>query len=134
MRACKKWRTSVTEEQPYSMLKQRLLASHHLTGFQRAKKLFQMLALGAGKPSDLMATMLEICPRGEERTELFACLFLQRLPREIRVLLSEVDHKDQKALASQADRHWGLHESPAAVMPVMEDSTAEEIINAVRAD
>jgi hypothetical protein len=125
---------AVPEEQPYSVLKQRLLALHQLTGFQRAEKLFQMPALGTGKPSDLMAAMLEICPRGEERKELFACLFLQRLPREIRVLLSEVDNKDPKALAARADRHWGLHESPASIMPVMEDSTAEENVNAVRAD
>jgi hypothetical protein len=122
------------EEEQYNVLKQRLLASHQLTGFQRAEKLFQMPTLGARKPSDLMAAMLEICPRGEEKTELFACLFLQRLPREIRVLLSEVDHKDPKALAAQADRHWGLHESPAAaVMPVLAESAGmEDGINAVR--
>jgi hypothetical protein len=125
------------EEEPYTVLKQRLMASHQLTGYQRAEKLFQMPVLGARKPSDLMAAMLEVCPRGEEKTELFACLFLQRLPREIRVLLSEADHKDPKALAAQADRHWGLHESPAAIMPVvgMELCGApEEAINAVRPD
>jgi hypothetical protein len=123
------------EEQPYSTLKQRLMASHQLTGFQRAEKLLQMPALGSGKPSDLMAAMLEVCPRGEEKSEIFACLFLQRLPREIRILLSEVDHKDPKALAAQADRHWGLHESPAAVMPVVADlPEAGESVNAVRAD
>jgi hypothetical protein len=105
---------------PYTTLKQRLLASHQLTAFQ---------------PSDLMAAMLEICPRGEERTELFACLFLQRLPREIRVLLSNVDHKDPKALAAQADSHWGLHESQAPLMPVLADQEGpEESLNAVRSD
>jgi hypothetical protein len=120
---------------PYTTLKQRLLASHQLTAFQRAEKLFQMPSLGARKPSDLMAAMLEICPRGEERTELFACLFLQRLPREIRVLLSNVDHKDPKALAAQADSHWGLHESQAPLMPVLADQEApEESLNAVRSD
>jgi hypothetical protein len=126
------------EEEPYTVLKQRLMASHQLTGYQRAEKLFQMPVLGARKPSDLMAAMLEICPRGEEKTELFACLFLQRLPREIRVLLSEVDHKDPKALAAQADRHWGLHETLAAIMPLvgMEQlcGAPEEAINAVRTD
>jgi hypothetical protein len=82
-----------------------------------------------------MAAMLEICPRGEERTELFACLFLQRLPREIRVLLSNVDHKDPKALAAQADSHWGLHESQAPLMPVLADQEGpEESLNAVRSD
>jgi hypothetical protein len=73
------------DEEPYTVLKQQLMASHQLTGYQRAEKLFQMPVLGARKPSDLMAAMLKICQRGEEMTELFACLFLQQLPREIRV-------------------------------------------------
>jgi hypothetical protein len=32
---------------------------------------------------------------------LFACIFLQQLPREIRVLLANVDHKDLKALVDK---------------------------------
>ncbi len=67
-----------------------------------------MPALGSRKPSDLMAAMLETCPRGEEKSNLFACIFLQRLPREIRVLLANVDHKDPKALATSADELWAL--------------------------
>jgi hypothetical protein len=51
----------------YDTIKQRLLASHQMTGFQRAERLFAMPALGARKPSELMAEMLEICPRGKER-------------------------------------------------------------------
>ena len=54
----------------------------------------------------MMAAMLETCPRGEEKTDLFACIFLQRLPGEIRVVLVRVDHKDPKALAMQADELW----------------------------
>jgi hypothetical protein len=49
---------------PYSAIKGRLLSSHQMTGNQRAEKLFNMPALGSRKPSDLMAAMLEICPRG----------------------------------------------------------------------
>ncbi len=55
--------------------------------------------------------MLETCPRGEEKTNLFACIFLQRLPREIRVLLANADHKDPKTLATQADELWALHDT-----------------------
>jgi hypothetical protein len=63
-----------------------------------------------------------------------ACLFLQRLSHEIHVLLSEVDHKDPKAMATQADHHWGLYESPAAaVIPMMSDPAGiKDGINAVR--
>jgi hypothetical protein len=52
------------DQEPYTTLKQRLMALHQLTGFQRAEKLLQMPPLGARKPSDLMAAMLEVCPRG----------------------------------------------------------------------
>jgi hypothetical protein len=117
----------------YQTLKDRLLASHQLTGYQRAEKLFAMPALGARKPSDLMAAMLEVCPRGEEKTELFACLFLQRLPRELRILLARADHKDPKKLADEADNLWGMHVAPAgqlAAMAVTEEPEAS--IAAVR--
>jgi hypothetical protein len=67
---------------PYSAIKGWLLSSHQMKGYQRAEKLFSMPALGSRNPSDLIAAMLEICPRGEEKTDLFACLFLQKLPRE----------------------------------------------------
>ncbi len=80
-----------------------------LSDFQKAERLFQMPALGGRKPSELMAAMLETCLRGEEKTNLFACIFLQPLPREIRVLLARADHKDLKTLATQADELWALH-------------------------
>jgi hypothetical protein len=63
-----------------------------------------MLALGSRKQSEMMGVMLEDCPRGEEKTNLTACIFLQRLlPREIRVLLAKADRKALKTLATQAD-------------------------------
>jgi hypothetical protein len=70
-----------------------------------------MPALGGCKPSELMAAKLDTCPRGEEKTNLFACIFLQRLPREIRVLLAKADHKDPKTLATQADELWAVHDT-----------------------
>jgi hypothetical protein len=98
-------------ETPYDDIMQQLVASHQLSGFQKAERLFQMPALGGHKPSELMAAMWETCPRGEEKTNLFACIFLQRLPREIRVLLAKADHKDPKTLATQADELWALHDN-----------------------
>jgi hypothetical protein len=119
----------------YDTIKQRLLASHQMTGFQRAERLFAMPALGARKSSELIAETLEICPRGEEKTELFACLFLQRLLREIRVLLARVDHKDPKELAEQADHFWGLHDTPAKIATVTVSGGGggeEQLVAAVR--
>jgi hypothetical protein len=65
--------------------------------------------IGSRKPSKMMAAMLKVCPGGTEITNLFACLFLQRLPRELRVLLAQVHHRILKlSLAQQVDELWAL--------------------------
>jgi hypothetical protein len=79
-----------------------------------------------------MSQMLEICPRGEEKSHLFACLFLRRLRREIRVLLTKVHHKDPKALAKQADELWAQHAHDSVVAAVQEMSVDEPAINALK--
>jgi hypothetical protein len=117
----------------YETLKNRLLASHQLTRYQRAERLFAMPDLGGHRPSDLMAAMLEVCPRGEEKTDLFACLFLQRLPRELRILLARADHKDPKALADHADELWAYHAAPAAQLAQLSvGAEPEAVVAAVR--
>jgi hypothetical protein len=96
-----------------------------------------MPPLGSRKPSKMMVTMLETCPRGEEKTNLFACIFLQRLPREIRVLLARVDHKDPKELAKQADELWALHDTKGGggggIAAVQQDCVEGDFVAAVRA-
>ncbi len=69
----------------------------------------KLLPLGDRKPSVKLAEMLEYCPAGESATAVFAYLFLQRLPREIRVLLSEDDPADMRAIADKADRLIAMH-------------------------
>ena len=51
-----------------------------------------------------MSDMLELCPPTQHNNVFFAVLFLQRLPREIRVLLTHEDHTDLRRLAAHADR------------------------------
>jgi hypothetical protein len=114
----------------YETLKNRLRASHQLTRYQRAKWLFAMPELGSRRPSDLMAAMLEVCPRGKEKTDLFACLFLQRLPRELRILLARADHKDPKALADHADELWAYHTAQLAQLSV--GAAPEAAVAAIR--
>ncbi len=110
------------------------MATHQLSDFQKAEKLFLMQSLGGRKPSEMMAAMLEVCPRGEEKTNLFACLFLQRLPREIRVLLARVDHKDPKALAQQADELWALHDGRSETVAAVQLEFGDgEMVAALRA-
>ncbi len=52
--------------QPYSFLKDKLLAAHQHTDYQRIAHRHKMGPLGARKPSKLLASMLEVCPRGHE--------------------------------------------------------------------
>jgi hypothetical protein len=73
------------------------------------EKMMRLPPLGDRKPSVMLAEMLEFCPAGEATTAVFAFLFLQRLPREIRVLLSEDDPADMRAIAEKADRLIAIH-------------------------
>ncbi len=118
-------------ETPYDDIRQRLVASH-----QKAERLFQMPALGGRKPSEMMAAMLETCPRGEEKTNLFACIFLQRLPREIRVLLAKADHKDPKTPATQADELWALHDTSngGGGVAAVQESSDSDFVAAISGD
>jgi hypothetical protein len=119
---------SEPSETPYDDIKQRLVASHQLSDFQKAERLFQMPVLGGRKPTELMAAMLETCPRGEEKTNLFACIFLQRLPREIRVLLAKADHKDPKTLATQADELWALHDNNGGGVAAVQENPEADFV------
>jgi hypothetical protein len=121
-------------ETPYDDIKQRLVASHQLSDFQKVKRLFQMPALGGRKPSELMAAMLETCPRGKEKTNLFACIFLQRLPREIQVLLAKADHKDLKMLATQADELWALHDNNGGGMAAVQENPEADFVATISGD
>jgi hypothetical protein len=66
---------------------------------------------GDRKPSGVLAEMLEYCPAGESSAAVFAFLYLQWLPREIRVLFSENDSADMRAIVEKADRLIAMHVS-----------------------
>jgi hypothetical protein len=88
--------------------------------------------LGGRKPSGLLAVMLELCPRGHETSPFFGYLFLQCLPREIRVLLAEEDMADMRALAKKADRFMAIHapqshDSTVAAMAASPDSEDDTV-------
>jgi hypothetical protein len=67
-------------ENPYMELRRRLLAAHQLTDIQRVEQLHNLPPLGSQKPSELLAEMLRLCPRGQENNAFFNCLFLNRWP------------------------------------------------------
>ena len=89
---------------PYTELRRRLLSAHQLTNIQRVEQLFSLPPLAAQKPSELLAEMLRLCPRGQENNAFFKYLFLNKLPRELRILLLEADKPDKQALGARADR------------------------------
>jgi hypothetical protein len=63
-----------------------------LTDYQRIAALHKMEPLGGRMPSELLASMLELCPRGHETSIFFTHLLLERLPAELRITLGEDDH------------------------------------------
>jgi hypothetical protein len=100
-------------QNPYTELRRRLLAAHQLTDIQRVEQLFNLPPLEAQKPSELLAEMLSLCPRGQENNTFFNCLFLNKLPRELRILLSEGEMADKQALGARADL-FAAHNSKQA--------------------
>ena len=89
---------------PYEELRHHLTSHHELTDFEKVEKITTGEPLGARKPSEMLAAMMEFCPRGEEKSVFMSYFFLQRLPTEIRVLLAEDDHTDLRTLATRADK------------------------------
>jgi hypothetical protein len=93
------------------------------------ERIVQAEPLGGRKPSELLASMMEFCPRGEERSAFMAYHFLNRLPSELRVLLAEDDHQDLRALAARADKLVAHQQQRAVVATVAQP---EPTVNAVR--
>jgi hypothetical protein len=121
------------DDQPVdAQLRAALLTSHTMSDYQRVELLSRVEPLGGHKPSDLLAVMLELCPRGHETSPFFGYLFLQRLPREIRVLLAEEDVADMRALTEKADRFMAIqapqsHDSTVAAMAASPDSEDDTV-------
>ena len=119
-------------ENPYTTLKAVLLKSHQLTDFKRVEKLHQLEPLGGRKPSELLAIMLEICPRGQDTSLFFQYLFLQRLPRELRIMLAEDDHADLRKTAEKADNLWAIHAKQSHdVVAAVEPEADSDIVAAI---
>jgi hypothetical protein len=130
--------TDPPEDDPYQQLKDRLCQSHQLTKFQRVEKLHQLDSLGGRKPSEFLHEMAELCPTRHEDSPFFLFLFMQRLPKELRIVLGEVDdHEDIRAMAAKADKLWSLHNHQqhgvvASVDPGPSSSQPPATIAAVR--
>ncbi len=92
-----------------------------LSDQEKMDALFQLGPLRDRKPSQLLASMLSVCPSGMELQPVFQYLFLQRLPQTLRTLLGEQEYGDIRSLAALADRLWASHKpQPHEVMAVQE--------------
>jgi hypothetical protein len=60
----------------YNQLKAALVSSLTMSDYQRIELLSKVEPLGGRKPSDLLATMLELCPHGHKSSPFFCYLFL----------------------------------------------------------
>ena len=119
------------DERPYEAVKDRLVSHLRLSEYERLDRLCNLPALGAKKPSAMLAAMLELCPRGEEKSRLFAGMFLQRLPRELRILLAHEDLADLKLLATRADAlHTHHYERGGGVVNAVASSEVNPVDSA----
>jgi hypothetical protein len=106
---------------PFEVLKLRLLEAHVLSDQEKMDALFQLGPLGDRKASQLLASMLSVCPSGMELQPVVQYLFLQRFPQTLRTLLGEQECGNIRALAALADRLWVSHKPrPHEVMAVKE--------------
>ena len=117
---------------PYDELRRRLLQAHSLTPYQQVEQLFAHPSLGDQRPSELLAAMLKKCPRGQEDSPFFRYLFLHRLPRELRVLLSDVDGTDHRVLAERADHLWSHYVRGHSDTLAVAAAVPEDVVAAVR--
>ena len=116
-------------EDPYTQLRRRLVTVHELSNYQRVDMLAKLPPIGDQKPSELLAEMVRICPRGEEQSVFFIYMFLNRLPRDIRSHLSGMDMGNRAALAARADELW-THRPHTGQVHAIEEDDGE--VNAIR--
>ena len=115
---------------PYTILKARLLDAHQLTDYQKVDSLLKMEPLGTRRPSELLAAMLEACPRGQETNIFFTHLFLCRLPAELRIMRGEDDHQDVRNLVTKADKLWALHGQKSGLVASVDEPEEDSAVGA----
>ena len=96
----------------YQALKDRLDDTYSLSEFERGVRLLHMPEQGDDKPSLLMDNMLALLD-GHAPCFIFRCLFLERLPEDIRSVLAHSKVTDCRQLAKAADTLWEARQPTA---------------------
>jgi len=114
---------------PYDVLKDRLLTNHTLSEFQKIERQFRMGELGPQqKPSELLAHLVELTLVDEMESKYLIFLFIQRLPKILRMQLGVDLDLDLQDIAERADRLWSIHahDMVASVVAVAAPAPREE--------
>jgi hypothetical protein len=102
-------------ETSFQRIRDALVSSNTLTPFQQVDRIVTMDQLNGRKPSELLTEMEKFRPA--EDHHFFAYHFLQRMPREVRILLARDDCKDMRALAEKADSLMALQPASSWLRP-----------------
>ena len=121
---------------PYNTLKSRLLEIYTPSPLELGFQLLHSPELGDRRPSAMMASMLAMLPPGEADGILFKCIFLSRLPSDIRDHVSAQSKTlNSRELGSFADELWFARNSRGGhqVMAVtdIDSNEVEEITEVV---
>ena len=115
--------TEYTPPNAYELLKERLLQLYEKGERSRCRKLLDMPPIGGRRPSELLAEMSTLCPKGEQHSNLFRYMFFFRLPPRIQELLGEDDQSSAVELAARADTLAMNEASKAETVCAVEEST-----------
>lgn len=100
---------------PYERTKERLLFLYAPSRWVMASRILHHPGLGDARPSVLMSKMLALLPKGETPGILFQTAWLERLPAEIRHLITAQDYATVRDMAAYADRIWDSRVAATAV-------------------
>lgn len=101
-------------DSPYDTLKRELLDRTSLSIHRRLQQLLSAEELGDQKPSQLLRRMRQLTGSTTLDPAIMQELFLQRLPSDIRVVLTAAGEMPLDGLARLADRILDLQSAPAA--------------------
>jgi hypothetical protein len=95
---------------PYKVLKDRLLNNHSLTDFQKIERQFKIGELGPQqKPSELLAHLVELTPADKFESKYLIFLFIQQLPKILRMQLGDDLDLDLRDISERAGHLWSIH-------------------------
>jgi hypothetical protein len=91
---------------PYEDLKERLTEAFRPSKWRQASAIIHHAAVGDGRPSHLLDAMVALLPEGEAQGAIFQCLFLEKLPTDIRDHLMAGKFETPRLMAAHADQLW----------------------------